>query len=68
MPLNRCGVIQSDPTLRFSITAGSPHVSLAKGIIVPILIGTGIFKGATGSIDIAPAAVAEDIFNLTLPA
>jgi hypothetical protein len=50
-----------------TITAGSPHVSLSKGIIVPIQGGTGIFKGATGSIDIAPAAVAEDIFNLTLP-
>ena len=51
-----------------TITAGSQHVSLSKGIIVPIESGTGIFKGATGSIDIAPSSVAEDVFNLTLPA
>jgi len=50
-----------------TLTAGSQHVSLSKGIIVPIVNGTGIFKGATGSIDIAPASVAEDVFNLTLP-
>lgn len=51
-----------------TITAGGQHVSLSKGIVVPIQNGTGIFKGATGSIDIAPAATAEDIFNLVLPA
>ena len=51
-----------------TLTAGGQHVSLSKGIIVPIVNGTGIFKGATGSIDIAPSAVAEDVFSITLPA
>ena len=50
-----------------TLTAGGKNVSLSKGIIVPIQTGTGIFKGATGSIDIAPASIAEDVFNLTLP-
>jgi hypothetical protein len=51
-----------------TLTAGGKNVSLSKGIIVPVTIGTGIFKGATGTIDIAPSSVAEDVFNLKLPA
>ena len=51
-----------------TLTAGGQNVSLSKGIVVPIQSGTGIFKGATGSIDIAPASIAEDVFNLKLPA
>jgi len=50
-----------------TLTAGGKNVSLSKGIVVPVVNGTGIFKGATGSIQIAPASVAEDVFNLTLP-
>ena len=38
-----------------------------KGIVVPVTGGTGIFKGVKGTIQIAPASVAEDVFNLTLP-
>ncbi|HEY4347593.1 MAG TPA: hypothetical protein VGM80_08380 [Gaiellaceae bacterium] len=51
-----------------TITAGGKNVSLSKGIIVPVTKGTGIFKGVTGTIAIAPASVAEDVFKLTLPA
>jgi hypothetical protein len=50
-----------------TITAGGKNLSLAKGLIVPVQSGTGIFKGATGTISIAPAGVAEDVFKLTLP-
>ena len=51
-----------------TITAGAVDVSLAKGIVVPVQGGTGIFKGVTGKISIAPSDVAVDIFELTLPA
>jgi hypothetical protein len=51
-----------------TITAGGNHVSLSKGIVVPVQSGTGVFKGATGTIAIAPASVAEDVFTLRLPA
>jgi hypothetical protein len=51
-----------------TITAGGKNVSLSKGIVVPVTAGTGIFKGVKGSIQIAPASVAEDVFNLVLPA
>jgi hypothetical protein len=50
-----------------TITAGGKNVSLAHGLIVPIESGTGIFKGASGSIAIAPAGVAEDVFTIKLP-
>ena len=51
-----------------TLTAGGKNVSLSKGIIVPVTVGTGIFKGATGTINIAPASEAEDVFNLKIPA
>jgi hypothetical protein len=50
-----------------TISAGGDNVSLSKGIVVPVTGGTGVFKGVKGSIQIAPASVAEDVFNLTLP-
>ena len=50
-----------------TISAGGNNVSLSKGIVVPVTGGTGIFKGVKGTIQIAPASVAEDVFNLTLP-
>jgi hypothetical protein len=50
-----------------TISAGGKNVSLSKGIVVPVTSGTGIFKGVKGTIQIAPASVAEDVFNLTLP-
>jgi hypothetical protein len=50
-----------------TLTAGGKNVSLAHGLIVPIESGTGIFKGAKGSIAIAPAGVAEDVFTIKLP-
>jgi hypothetical protein len=51
-----------------TITAGGKNVSLAKGLIVPVVSGTGIFKGVGGSIAIAPGLDPEDVFKLTLPA
>ena len=51
-----------------TITAGSNNVSLSDGIIVPVRSGTGIFKGVTGTIQIAPLGVAVDVFHLVMPA
>jgi hypothetical protein len=51
-----------------TLTAGGKNVSVANGILVSVKIGTGIFKGATGTIDIAPSSVHEAIFTLRLPA
>jgi hypothetical protein len=52
-----------------TMTAGADHVFFGvHGEIIPIQSGTGIFKGVTGTVTIAPAGVAEDVFNLVLPA
>lgn len=51
-----------------TLTANASKVNLATGLVVPILSGTGIFKGATGSISIAPAGIAVDVFHIVLPA
>jgi hypothetical protein len=50
-----------------TITANGMNISLSKGLIVPIQSGTGIFKGVTGSIEIAPQGVAQDVFHLKMP-
>jgi len=50
-----------------TITANGINVSLAKGIIVPVQSGTGIFQGVKGTIYIAPNDVAVDIFKLVMP-
>jgi hypothetical protein len=51
-----------------TLTAGGKHVSVSNGIILAVKVGTGIFKGAKGTIDIAPASAHEAVFTLTLPA
>jgi hypothetical protein len=51
-----------------TITAGSNHLSLTDGIVVPVQSGTGIFKGVSGTIQIAPLGVAVDVFRLMMPA
>ena len=51
-----------------TITAGSNNISLSDGIIVPVQGGTGIFKGVSGTIQIAPLGVAVDVFHLVMPA
>ena len=50
-----------------TITANGQNVSLSHGLVVPIQSGTGIFKGVTGSISIAPQGVAQDVFHLKMP-
>jgi hypothetical protein len=50
-----------------TISAGGPKITLTSGLIVPITKGTGAFKGATGSIVIAPNDAATSIYRLTLP-
>jgi hypothetical protein len=50
-----------------TITANGTNVSLSKGLVVPIQSGTGIFKGVTGSIEIAPQGVAQDVFHIRMP-
>ncbi len=51
-----------------TITAGSNNISLSDGIVVPVQSGTGIFKGVSGTIQIAPLGVAVDVFHLMMPA
>jgi hypothetical protein len=51
-----------------TIIAGGRRVSLARGIVVPIRSGTGLFRGARGEITIAPAWAAKAVFTLSLPA
>lgn len=51
-----------------TLTASGKNVSVANGIVVPVTVGTGLFKGATGTIDIAPNSIHEAVFSLTLPA
>ena len=50
-----------------TISAGGPHIAIHNGLLVPITKGTGVFKGVTGSILIAPNDAAESIYSLTLP-
>ena len=51
-----------------TLTASGKNVSVANGIVVAVKVGTGIFEGATGPIDIAPSSIHEAIFTLKLPA
>lgn len=50
-----------------TITANGINVSLSKGIIVPVQSGTGIFKGVTGTVYVAPAGEHVDVFKLNMP-
>lgn len=50
-----------------TIKAGGAKIALSTGLIVPVESGTGIFKGATGSIDIAPGGQASSIYHLVIP-
>ncbi len=50
-----------------TITANGTNISLSHGLVVSIQSGTGIFKGVTGSIEIAPQGVAQDVFHLKMP-
>jgi hypothetical protein len=51
-----------------TITANGAKISLGSlSYVVPILNGTGAFAGARGSISIAPAGVAEDVYTIRLP-
>ncbi len=49
-----------------TITANGIKVSLAKGLVVRIQSGTGIFKGVTGTVYIAPDGNAIDVFKLVM--
>ena len=50
-----------------TITANGNKISLASGLVVPVLSGTGIFKGVSGTITIAPNGQANNVYHLTLP-
>jgi len=51
-----------------TITAGADKVSIGiHGEIIPIQSGTGIFKGVTGTVTIAPNSTAEAVYKLVLP-
>jgi hypothetical protein len=50
-----------------TISAQSRTLSLAHGMLIPVQGGTGAFKGASGTIAIAPGGVAESIYNILLP-
>jgi hypothetical protein len=49
-----------------TITANGNHISLSNALI-PIKSGTGIFKGVTGTIDIAPGGQADSVYYLSVP-
>jgi hypothetical protein len=51
-----------------TLTAGGKNVSVSNGIVVRVTVGTGVFKGAKGTIDIAPDSAREAVFSLLLPA
>jgi len=50
-----------------TISAGGTHIKIGNGLNVPITKGTGIFKGVTGTIVVAPKFAAQSIYQLTLP-
>jgi hypothetical protein len=51
-----------------TLVANRTNVPFSKaGFVLPILSGTGRFKGATGSIAVAPAGQAESNYTITLP-
>jgi hypothetical protein len=49
-----------------TITANGINISLTHGLVVPIQSGTGIFKGVTGTVDVAPNGAAIDVFKLVM--
>ncbi len=51
-----------------TISASGNHISLATNLVVPIQTGTGVFKGVSGSITIAPGGQASNVYHLVLPA
>jgi hypothetical protein len=51
-----------------TITANGAQVRLASGLVVPVQSGTGVFKGVTGTIDIAPNGQADSVYKLNIPA
>jgi hypothetical protein len=50
-----------------TITANGVNLSLAKGIILPVQGGTGIFKGVKGTVIVAPGGNHIDVFKLIMP-
>lgn len=51
-----------------TITANGTKISLGHlPYVVPILSGTGAFRGAKGTIAIAPSGIAEDVYTVKLP-
>ena len=51
-----------------TISANDKQVKLSTGLVVPITGGTGVFKGVTGTVDIAPGGQASSVYHLVLPA
>jgi hypothetical protein len=49
-----------------TITANGNNVKLSTGLVVPVPKGTGLFKGVTGTIDIAPGGQANSVYHLVL--
>ena len=50
-----------------TITANGINVSLSRGIVLPIQGGTGIFRGVTGTVRIAPGGEHVEVFQLNMP-
>jgi hypothetical protein len=50
-----------------TITANGINISLARGIILPVQGGTGIFKGVKGTVYVAPGGDHVDVFKLLMP-
>jgi hypothetical protein len=50
-----------------TITANGIKVSLSHGIVLPVEGGTGIFRGVTGKVYVAPGGEDVEVFRLKLP-
>jgi hypothetical protein len=68
---NGCkGTVDIDTTTKLpggTITAGIKGTPIRQPFVVHIKGGTGKYKGATGTVVIAPDGAARNVYNITLP-
>jgi hypothetical protein len=69
---NGCkGTVDIDTTTKLpggTIKAGIKGTPIRQPFVVQIKGGTGKYKGATGTVVIAPDGAARNVYNITLPA
>jgi len=68
---NGCkGTVDIDTTTKLpggTITAGAKGTPIRQPFVVAIKSGTGRYKGAKGTVVIAPDGAARNVYNITLP-